>query len=44
MGCMVKVVKPFYAIKFIVEWLAGIYYVLGVCNGCKEIKMGPLVR
>ena len=30
MECMVKVVKPFYAIKCIVGWLAGIYYVLGV--------------
>ena len=39
MGCMVKVVKPFYAIKFIVGWC-----VLGGCNGCKEIKMGALVR
>ena len=28
MECMVKVIKPFYAIKCIVEWLAGIYVTL----------------
>ena len=37
-------VKPFYAIKCIVGWLTGIYYMLGGgggggggCNGCKDV-------
>ena len=33
MECMVKVVKPFYAIKCIVGWLAGTYYMLGGGGG-----------
>ena len=36
---MVKVVKPFYAIKFIVGWLAGIYYMLGWGGGVMGVKM-----
>ena len=32
---MVKVVKPFYAIKCIVGWLG--YTMLRMCDGCKDV-------
>ena len=42
---MVKVVKPFYAMKCIVGWLG--YTMLRMCDGCKDvldmIKMGHLL-
>ena len=47
MECMVKFVKPMYAIKCIVGWLAGIYSwecVLSVKMCWIHVKMGPLVR
>ena len=47
MECMVKVVKPFYAIKCIVGWLAGIYSmggVMGVKMCWIQINKGPLVH
>ena len=47
MECMVKVVKPFYAMKCIVGWLAGILCWGEGCNGCKmcyqDGASGPLM-
>ena len=35
MECMVKFVKPFYAIKCIVGWLGST--MLRMCDGCKDV-------